>query len=196
MTDKTPNEPQETRLTAEDSQSAYAVLNDIFGNINEQLRFAEAKNGALLTLNLAVVFGIASLMGDYASVVSAPVEVAMIAAASGCGVAAIVSLVSFLPELHPRKRPAKVLVDPSNIFFFGHIRAHSETQYLNLVYAGLGLKTGQPLAAHLHLANQIGTNSNNAHKKFRFFAAGAGITLLSLVVPALILSVLRALGYV
>lgn len=192
--DIAPAEP--APLSAEDYQSAYAVLNDIFGNINEQLRFAEAKNGALLTLNLAIVFGIVTVIGDYASSINDVVEIAIIAAAVGSALAAFVTLVSFLPEMRPRKRPAKVVEDPSNIFLFGHIRAHSELQYLKLVYAGLGLTTGQPLLAHMHLANQIGTNSNNAHKKFRFFAAAAAVTLLSLAGPALVLGVMRVFGLV
>jgi hypothetical protein len=194
MSVTTPTSPPPAPLSPEDSQSAYTVLIDIFGNINEQLRFAETKNGALLTLDLAVVFGIASLMGDHASDMSMPVQAGLISIAAGCAIAAVITLLSFLPELKPRKRSAKVLDDPSNIFFFGHIRAHSEAEYLRLVYAGLGLPTGQPLPAHFHLANQIGSNSKNAHKKFVFFAVGATITLLSLVLPVLMLGVLRIMG--
>jgi hypothetical protein len=32
----------------------YPLLWDIFSNVNEQLRFAEAKNGALVTIDLAL----------------------------------------------------------------------------------------------------------------------------------------------
>jgi hypothetical protein len=185
---------QPATLTREDFQSAYGVLNDIFGNINEQLRFAEAKNGALVTVNAAIVFGIATLLADHYADMSTVIQNWLISIGAGCSLGALISLVSFMPELRPRQKPARVLEDPSNIFFFGHIRAHSEVEYLRLVYAGLGLPVGQPLPAHLHLANQIGTNSKNAHKKFLFFAAAAGLTLLTLVLSSLLAAVLWVSG--
>lgn len=169
---------------AEQRQVAYAVLNDIFSNINEQLRFAEAKNGALITLNSAVVVAVITILADHSQAFSVWALNWLLAIAISCAIAVLVSLVSFMPEMRPRKtRP--VVENPTNVFFFGHIRAHPEEDYLRMLFEGLGLSIA-PLRAHIHLANQIGTNSQNANKKFQVFAAAAGLTLTAIVLSTLV----------
>jgi hypothetical protein len=180
--------PAEEELA--ERQVAYGVLNDIFININEQLRFAETKNGALVTLNLAIVLATATILADHIDKdARLPLffENWFIGVALWLAIAALVSLASFLPEMRPRVKPASVVADPSNVFFFGHIRAWSEPEFLKRVFEGMGL-TIAPLQAHHHLANQIGSNSHNANKKFVLFALAAVITLTALGFSSLLLA--------
>jgi hypothetical protein len=163
-------------------QVAYTVLNDIFTNINEQLRFAETKNGALFSVNLAVVLGAAAIFSDHATGddrLPLGIENWLLGVALWLAVAALIGLFSFFPETKPRTAPAKVIEEPNNIFFFGHIRAWSETEFLKRVFDGMGLSIS-PLPAHTLLANQISSNSQNAHKKFTLFAVAVVVTLVAL----------------
>jgi hypothetical protein len=43
----------------------YDRIKDIFDNVNEWLKFAEAKNGGLIVLNSGILFGTLSLYKDY-----------------------------------------------------------------------------------------------------------------------------------
>ncbi|WP_299775531.1 Pycsar system effector family protein [uncultured Pseudoteredinibacter sp.] len=157
------------------------VMESTLSNINDWLKFAEAKNGALLALNCALVFGVVrTLLG----VDSLPNEVKyygyfVIVQLLG---SLILSLLSILPRTTPPwwiRFPNKTEND--NPLYFGDACKHSPKSYLNLILGELSISKHEKI--HEHLSHQIVINSKIAFIKYSQFNKSAWLLVSAFLTP-------------
>lgn len=168
---------------------AYGVLWDIFNNVNGQLQFAETKNAALLTLNLAVVLGIGAILAGN-DVGSSEIRGWLFITATGVAGAGLVSLLSFLPHIGPTIYVEAAMPGPTNrnLVFFADLAKTGPVELLEAVFASTGTPAVQQNRLHESLAHQIIVNSGIASKKFAWFRTAVVATVMCAAIPAFVLS--------
>jgi hypothetical protein len=169
-----------------------------FGLVNDWLKFAEAKNAALVTLSGATVFGLLSYTSS-AQNLSLTWKIGIFAGIALQIIACLVSLASFLPKISRLKilgtgRKTR-LTDNDNLLFFGDLCKYSSKELVNAV-AHLYFQDESYLKsqhkAHLDIADQIIINSRIAVSKFRLFKIALWIAVASIPVIFIVTTV-RAL---
>ena len=168
-------------------------LADVLDRTNDWLKFAEAKNGALLALQCAVLVGICQ------AIATKPVDEGLLplyllqgAICILCGIT--LGIASLLPRLSP---PFWITFpkasSPCKILFFGDICSHNAQSYLKEYYACADT-SGSYSKLYLQIAEQIVTNSRIAFIKYKQFNACAWLLLAAVMTPlgALIYSRFRA----
>lgn len=173
--------------TKEERREAFSgVLSSTLGRVVDFLKFAEAKNAALLTFASAWTFAsINVLISERAPVgiVGGAFRLTLVLFAA----AAVVAVYSFLPKLnlHSLHRdPAQ----PKNLLYFGHIAEFDTAVYRARVQERyLAQATDQVLTDDYldDLAVQISVNSKITNRKFKLFNVGAALVLIALLVLAL-----------
>jgi hypothetical protein len=160
------------------------VLDDLLARVNEWLRFAEGKNGALLGLTsgatLALVATLSARQGDGWLLRSGlAVATALVA------LSLLLTLASFLPRLDLSHLLGTAPVDPApdaNLLYYGHVAVYSPHDLATAV--AHRYCDGAPVGhLHLDLAAQVITNSRITVGKLRLFAwavrfFGAGFVVL------------------
>ena len=102
-------------------------LKYIFANINEWLKFAEAKHGGIIVLNAAIIVGILSSYTNIAHCLFKPVVlISMIC----FGVSMFLSLLSQFPVTQNIFYNIKVINNP-NLYFFGHLCHFDKDAFIN-----------------------------------------------------------------
>jgi len=159
------------------SQTIEEILRNIFENVNGWLRFAEAKNGALIGISLAVLFGL--VKPEVRDLLNAPLWVIGFSMLLLI-ISILVALGSFVPRLVLTIPPQTGGRD-SNILFFGHIAGFDVSSYLEKVQGVLGVKEVSEMARVY--ANQIVINSNIALGKLRLFTIAFWFFVSGLLLP-------------
>lgn len=143
------------------------ILKDILSSVNEWLRFAETKNGALLALNSGCAIGISKLITD--------LDQGLIFWGLGMSLAlflgsATVCLVSFLPTT---TMPLVVGTNNNgrdeNLLFFGSIANHNIDSYLQAILHSTPSCPSPPSQLERLYAEQIIINSGIAKAKYKYF---------------------------
>ena len=152
-------------------------LRYILTTVNEWLKFAEAKNGALLVADIALLFGVFRLLNE-----STGQKVFIYLAIFLVIVSAISSLVSFIPQLKlssftPRKRTEK----EASLIFYGHIAKYEPQSYIKALYAESGSAPAAIASIEVDYAQQIIINSRIAVRKYLCFNVGLWLTVLALL---------------
>jgi hypothetical protein len=154
-------------------------LERILTRVIDWLKFAEAKNVALLTLDAGAGAGLIGWLGGD-QVPPAWLTAALQIALALLVASAIVALLSFLPVvninwLRQRHRHAQT----DSVLFFGQIAGADPDTYLQLLRKAAGVGTGSSPGARLErdYAIQIVINAEIATAKFRLFKAGAWIAV-------------------
>lgn len=159
-------------------------LKEIFKNVNDWLKYAEAKNAMLLGFNGAVLFGVfrvfsgnselKDLWGIIGPYYHYCLPVVII-------ISTIITLISFLPEtkmikLDDNDKPEKV-----NVLFYSHLKTLSADDLLT------ELNVTNPTSIEKSYAQQIVINSGIAAAKFDSFKVAGWITLsgLMLIIPVI-----------
>ncbi|GAG97629.1 unnamed protein product [marine sediment metagenome] len=152
-------------------------LRYILSTVNEWLKFAEAKNGALLAVDTAIIFGIFKLASDSAwphAIFSYLTISLVIASAVSC-------LVSFIPRI---KIPTVTLNQKPNtgvsLLFYAHIAKYDPESYLKDLY-GQSDSTTPSSSFEMDFARQIVTNSGIAVKKYHCFTVALWLTVVALI---------------
>lgn len=145
--------------------------------VNEWLKFAEAKNGALLVADIALLFGVFRLLNE-----STGQKVFIYLAIFLVIVSAISSLVSFIPQLKlpsftPRKRAGK----EASLIFYGHIAKYEPRSYISALYAESGGEPAAIASIEVDYAQQIIINSRIAVRKYLCFNVGLWLTVSALL---------------
>lgn len=175
-------------------------LRNIFNNVNEWLKFAEAKNFGLLTLIMAIAFGFTQINFPEGS------ELKTV----GCYIFLPIaffsffsSLLSLFPILSKFEKGYLVkslitklsnLIDEEksfeNIHYFGYLRtleeATFETKFLNKVNS-----TEAFIQYEKELSSQILYNSRITWLKYQLFKIGAFIFLFALILSIIALPILK-----
>jgi len=152
-------------------------LRYILTTVNEWLKFAEAKNGALLVADIAILFGVFRLLNE-----STGPKVFIYLAIFLVIVSTISSLVSFIPQLKvssfiPKKRTEK----EASLIFYGHIAKYEPQSYIKALYAESGAEPAAIASIEVDYAQQIITNSRIALRKYLCFNVGLWLTVLALL---------------
>jgi hypothetical protein len=152
-------------------------LRYILTTINEWLKFAEAKNGALLAADIAILFGVFGLLSE-PTIPKVVIYLAIFLVIAS----AISSLISFIPQLKIsqfiyKKRTEK----ETSLIFYGHIAKDEPQSYIKALYSESGAEPVAITPIELDYAQQIIINSRIAVRKYRCFNVGLWLTVLSLL---------------
>ena len=151
-------------------------LRYILSTVNEWLKFAEAKNGALLGVDIAIIFGLFQVISDEIS--KGWIYLAIVFT----GLSALSALFSFVPQL---KAPSMIRQKrgdkETSLIFYGHIAKYEPEGYIKALYSTAGTEVPSNLTFELDYAYQIIINSRIALKKNRYFNIGLWLTVLGLL---------------
>ncbi len=162
---------------------AKTELKYIFSNVNEWLRFAEAKHGGLVVLNAGFVVGILSSYTGIQNFIDKPTILIGIIC---FGISAFLSIISQFPVTQNNFYNQKSIQSP-NLYFFGHLSHFDNQTFID------EFKKGDtsfiPSKFDTDLINQILVNARITQAKFCFFkfasyltAFGAGLLGLSSII--------------
>ena len=184
-------------------------LNSIFANVNEWLKFAEAKNFGLMTLNAGVIFGISQISYEKTSLIINLCYYLIIPFAS---ISFLVSLISVFPILSKIDRQIKNRNDEfvdnmvrnfiktfsnwidkegqiKNINFYGYLSSLKlkdfEKEFLSKVKSEIKFSDYEK-----DISTQILYNSRITHLKYQLFKIAAFFFLCGIVLPIIVLGII------
>lgn len=153
----------------------------ILEQVNGWLKFAEAKNGVLITLNGAGVWGMLEFIQS-----ASPTGFFLLYSwifVLFMALSAILTLLSFLPVLKAEwLQPVGDQRSESNLLFFGHIAEHTPEELLE----ALDISTREDLnSINRDYAEQAIINSQIALRKYNLFHLSLWLTLSGITTPVL-----------
>ena len=162
-------------------------LLEIFENVNNWLRFAEAKNGVLIALNGGALIGIATNLEKFSGF-SSDIKLAGYYFVGCLIIGLILSLWSFLPSSkiywEETSNFNNVNPDSLSLIFFRHIRRFEHKDYLKRLYHAKGVALPDPLPPlEVDFSHQITQNSRTTWLKYQIFFWAISITLSGLIIP-------------
>jgi hypothetical protein len=167
----------------------------IFQNVNDWLKFAEAKNAILLTFCGAAITTITTYVSTATNIPNSLRTGLLIAIFFLC-LSSLTCTLSFLPNTKPitTKSSNSKLKDTDIFYFFGDLKKYNATELLssiNRLYFENSIPTPYK-KEDLDIAKQITINSRIAATKFDFFRTGVWLLIVSfLVIPiSLVISLL------
>lgn len=160
-------------------------LQQVFKNINEWLRYAEAKSATLLAANGVTCFGLIRIFQNadnshiWLMYYGLFVLVLLITSM-------IFLLVSFspsldIPWLFKRNEPN----DSDNLFYFEHAAKYSPLQYLRSLAVASNLEKYECTDVERMLAKQIIANSVIARRKYIIFNIAVWLSISAILTPLL-----------
>lgn len=183
-------------------------LNSIFANVNEWLKFAEAKNFGLLTLNAGVIFGISQITYNEKSIIINLCYYLIIPLAAISFLVSLISIFPILSKIERQKINNGVMVDNltknfinkfsnwidkegdiKNIHFYGYLCtlkvSEFETKFLNKINSTTAFSGYEK-----DLSEQILYNSRITKLKYQLFKIAAFFFLCGVVLPIIIIGII------
>lgn len=158
-------------------------LRYILSNVNEWLKFAEAKNGALLAVNGAVVLG-ALRLADGRDFFCRWVEYYFYFAIVMGGLSGIVCLLSFLPQTQiPSLRVNSSPNEKGSLVFYGDLAGCDPSCYVRALHTQGGTELEAVDAFERDLAEQAIVNSRIAIWKYQLFSVALWLDVAGLLTP-------------
>jgi hypothetical protein len=175
-------------------------LTAIFQNVNDWLKFAEAKNGILLAFSGAGLTATITLLATAPKIPNS-LNIGLLLTTIFLCICSLICSLSFLPKtnlerlLWLRSRPPKnasyIKKDTDNLWYFGHLQKYNATELLgglNKYYFEDKLNTPYK-KEHEDIAAQITINAAIASLKFQVFTYAVYVLIASiLVIPFSILT--------
>lgn len=153
-------------------------LNRLLDLAHHQVHFAEAKNGALLTLNFATIVGMVAVSGNG---FAWQWVTYMFSVGTALGIAGLLAVLSFLPRLRPIQDTSQT--PHGNVAFTGAIASMGAGVFLDELRTKLSVS--EPSSAFcIDLADQVYVNARIAETKFRRFRLALGITVAGILLPS------------
>ncbi len=166
------------------------MLQKIFSNINEWLKFAEAKNFGLLTLNSAIVFGFTQTNFQEGSIIAKAGFYVFSPFAIFSFLSALISLFPILSKIEKGANIKSWITKFSNfidtetsfenIHFYGYLKSLNETEF-EAKYLSKIASTDAFTEFEKELGTQILYNSRITWLKYQLFKIGAFLFLIGLV---------------
>ena len=157
-------------------------LKDIFENVNNWLKFAEAKNATIVAGNGLLIFGICRLLKDTS--INEWILYYIYFVIFIMLLSFVVALISFIPNV---KLPHYLYNNKKsdNLLFFGSIMHYNEDSYLKELNESLGLNSEEYKTKKINkmYAQQIIINSQIAMKKYNIFNISLHLTLFAILTP-------------
>ncbi|MGK9368499.1 Pycsar system effector family protein [Melioribacter sp. Ez-97] len=152
-------------------------IKDIFQNVNEWLKFAEAKHAGIIALNSGIILGILSIYKDYKTFVD---WYFILATFILIGISIIISLISFFPVTQNSINKSEK-VDNLNVFFFGTLSKLHESELKEELLKITPNYTFDKFDDDL--INQIIVNSKITSNKYKLFKFSVLMTAIGLGLP-------------
>lgn len=163
-------------------------LKDIFSNINDWLKFAEAKSATLIACNGALIFGISGLISSFE--LKGAYLLYCILMLALCILSIAICFLSIIPSLSmPWEKKPSGTSDKDNLIYFSDIAKYTPVAYLNALKDKLELNDFEFTGYQRDISNQIIINSVIAEKKYRAFQNAIWLTLAAVISPLLALLV-------
>ena len=151
-------------------------LYKIFQNVNDWLKFSEAKNAMLIAFNGASIYGLMKLLDLNTVKTVAFFQVILVIVIGIIVISTVVALISFVPQVTIVKPEEWFARDISkNIFFFEYLKNQGPEEILREVS-----QPDEPAdfsTLERDLAVQIQQNSIIASRKFGYFTIALWITI-------------------
>lgn len=162
-------------------------LDFIFKNINEWLKFAEQKNGALLALNGGIVWGVSRILSNI------QISMCFISWVYSIGymlilASSVICIVSFMPILNKTWANFEEEKSTDNCVYFADIAKYTSTSYLDLLSKKLENSQEKYKNYEIDLSSQIVTNAKIACEKYEKLILSSIFTLSGMLL--LLLSIL------
>lgn len=154
-------------------------LNRLLDLAHHQVHFAEAKNGALLTLNFALVMGMVAISGED---LAWQWRLYMFIVGAALGLSGLVAVASFLPRMTPILDDSRKAA--GNVAFTGDIALMGSQSLLKTLASKMGVSE-EPTQYCVDLADQAYVNARIAERKFRRFRLATWMTLSGAVIPTI-----------
>lgn len=167
-------------------------LYKIFQNINEWLKYAEAKNAVLLAFSGAIITAVVTYLST-ASKIIISLKFGLLINIVLLGLCSLTTAISFLPQTDLEhfnwlnSKPSKVnsitLRQTDNFYFFGDLRKYKSSELVDTINNSyFDGSLNQPYKKEsLDIANQIVTNSQIAILKFNLFTRAVYILIASIL---------------
>lgn len=171
----------------------------IFQNVNEWLKFAEAKNGILLAFSGAAITATITILATAQNIPNS-LKIGLLLTTIFLCICSLICSLSFLPKTNLervvwlRNRPPKTAnytkKDSDNFWFFGHLQKYNSIELLDALnqhYFDGQLNTPYK-KEYEDIAGQITVNSEIAFLKFQIFTYAIYTLIFSiLVIPLSVL---------
>lgn len=184
-------------------------LYKIFNNVNDWLKFAEAKNFGLLTLNAAILFGLTQITFCDDSVIRTVAFCVFVPFSILSFLPCLISLFPIVSKIESKNKKGKIrksmkfinylsnLIDEDksfeNIHFFGYLKDLKEDKFEEEFLKKTGSKE-EFTKYETELVTQILYNSRITTLKYKFFKIGAFIFFIGIITSVLILPIIKFLG--
>ncbi len=159
-----------------------SVFKDIFDNVNTWLHFAEAKNVALIAMNIALLSAIFSASNIYTCFFL------YFTISSLFIVSTLFCLFSFLPKL-TRIQNNKTSCE-NNLLFYAYIASLTPTEYVKRIYNYYfeNASAGEEISPlHLDYAKEIVSNSRITVRKIKIFNCALATDFIALLLLILLI---------
>lgn len=155
-------------------------LNQIFSNVNNWLKYAEAKNALIIVLNSTLIFGIINLYpaikDDTSYILYMSIAILMML------ISIIVALISFIPRLKSPYEKVESPLENDNLLYFGHIAKYTSEQYREKIEKILSAENTNK-EFDMYYINQIIINSKITLIKFKQFEISAWFLIAAFLTP-------------
>lgn len=164
----------------------------IFQNVNEWLRFAEAKNAVLLAFAGAGITATVTLLATAHNLPNS-LQFGLLVTTSLLCVCALICSLSFLPKTNlerllwirskPFKNTGVLSKDTDNFYYFGHLQKYNSKELLDaLSQYYFDNKLTMPYKKEYEdLASQITINSKITFLKFKVFTYALYVLIISII---------------
>jgi hypothetical protein len=155
----------------------------VFENVNNWLRFAEAKNGALIVVNITIAV---ALIQTLSGITSGTMTSYIVFCMGLLVLSTLLCIASFFPKI--RLPDIVVPTDPTSVdtsvLYFGHIKDVCPDDYLKkLIGAGVIETEDASSLYYRDLACQTVVNAKIAHRKYEFFQVATIVTVGAIASP-------------
>jgi hypothetical protein len=159
-------------------------LNHIFSNINDWLKYAEAKTATLIAGNGALIFGFSRL--SLSEHVNCYVSYYLMFCSLLSLISLSICLLSIIPALNmPWESKPSGTLENDNLLFFGHVAKYSPLSYLTKLADKIGEKNIAFTGYQKDLAFQIIINSTIANRKYTYFNTAIWFTMSAVISPVI-----------
>jgi len=161
-------------------------LKDIFTNINDWLKYAEAKSATLIAGNGVLVLGFSRAIPS--PEVNGFILVYLMTCILLCVFSLSICLLSIIPALNmPWDSKPSGVSEKDNVLYFEDIAKYTPNAYLKRVAKSFDANIDGFTGFQTDLANQIIVNSVIAHRKYNYFKVAIWLSLAAVISPLLAL---------
>ncbi|MDT5267964.1 MAG: hypothetical protein QOH49_150 [Acidobacteriota bacterium] len=166
-------------------------LKGIFANVNEWLKFAEAKNAAIIAADAAASFGALTLVLSKDNLPAFWLYIYLHSFTFFVALSAIVALLSVIPKTKVLlNKPKEERQANDNLLFYGHIAKYTPEEYLTELRKRYEEHEPKNSGLEFDYAQQITINSQITLRKYDFFRYASWLALTGILTPLLIIPLL------